>query len=246
MIAIKAPVQKIYNLALSTVLPPCCPGCDDATLNPYVFCAKCWAKINFIQKPYCSCCGMPMPYEDGTLVCVACLAYPPHFDQGRCVSHYEGLMRDLALKLKHGDATYLPRSLSSWLVEAGKEFWLQTDYLIPVPLHRWRLVRRRYNQATLLARAIAKRTKLPVLNNILIRHKATASQGHKTRQERVKNVQGAFTVKDSHGLLNGKTVTLIDDVWTTGATLEACAKVLKKAGVSTVNVLALARVVQDM
>lgn len=186
-----------------------------------------------------------MPYEIGPHTCVTCLTTSPPFDGGRSAIRYEGLGREVILKLKHGDATYLPSSLAGWMAQVGQQFWDKTDYLIPVPLHRWRLMRRRYNQATLLARSLSPKVKLPILTNILIRSKMTESQGHKTSKERRKNVHNAFTVQDPQGLLKGKCVTLIDDVWTTGATLEACTAALKKAGVEKVYVLTLSRVVKE-
>ncbi len=186
-----------------------------------------------------------MPYDDGIHTCVSCLTIPPSFETGRSSIRYEGIAREVILKLKHGDATYLPLSLAGWMAQAGEQFWDKTDYLIPVPLHRWRLMRRRYNQATLLAKALSQRINLPILTNTLIRSKRTASQGHMTPKERRKNVRNAFVVRDPKGLLKGKSITLIDDVWTTGATLEACTAGLKKAGVEKVYVLTLSRVVKE-
>lgn len=186
-----------------------------------------------------------MPYDGGDLTCVSCLNLSPGYDKGRSALQYEGLARDLVLRLKHGDATYLPASLSTWMMHAGYELWADTDYLIPVPLHRWRLFRRGYNQATLLARSLSKRIQIPLLTNTVIRKKATGSQGFKTRKQRYENVQGAFALKDPNGLLKDKTITLIDDVWTTGATMAACIKVLKQGGVKKVYVLTLARVVKE-
>ncbi len=130
------------------------------------------------------------------------------------------------------------------LNSAGQEFWPSADYIIPVPLHRWRLLKRQYNQATLLARSVSSLAQIPVLTNCLIRKKATESQGHKTPKERKQNVKHAFDIIDPD-TVQGKTIVLIDDVWTTGATLDACAKTLKKAGASQVFVLALARVVKE-
>ncbi len=130
------------------------------------------------------------------------------------------------------------------LNSAGQELWSSADYIIPVPLHRWRLLKRQYNQATLLARSVSSLTNIPVLTNCLVRKKATESQGHKTLKERKQNVKQAFDVIDPDSL-KGKSIVLIDDVWTTGATLDACAKILKKAGAHRIFVLTLARVVKE-
>ncbi len=185
-----------------------------------------------------------MAFASDQFSCVSCLTTPPPYDLGRSAFTYSGLGRDLVLRLKHSDATYLPRSLEPWLNKAGQEFWPHADYLIPVPLHRWRLLKRQYNQATLLANCVSKRLNIPTLTNCLIRSRPTQSQGHKTIKDRLKNVKGAFGVKNPH-LIKGKTVVLIDDVWTTGATLTACTDMLRTAGVARVYVLTLARVVKE-
>ncbi|AIK97109.1 hypothetical protein ID47_10820 [Candidatus Paracaedibacter acanthamoebae] len=241
----KEQIKKVYHLALNILLPPRCSGCGNPTIGIHIFCGKCWSKVHFIQKPCCHHCGMPMPYDIGSPTCVTCLTVAPPFEAGRSATRYDGMVRDIILKLKHCDATYLPPSLAGWMAQAGQDFWDKTDYIIPVPLHRWRLMRRRYNQATLLARALSQRLNLPLLTNILIRSKLTESQGRKTRQERRKNVQAAFAIQDPKGLLTGKHIALIDDVWTTGATLEACTTALKKGGVEKVYVLTLSRVVKE-
>lgn len=227
------------------VLPPRCSGCGDITQSNHIFCGACWVALNFIQKPFCQKCGVSLPYEADDLTCVNCLAFPPVFDLGRSSLRYDGLARDLILRLKHGDATYLPPSLASWIIQAGQDFWSTTDYIIPVPLHRWRLFKRRYNQATLLARVLRDNLNIPILTNVLVRSRFTQSQGDKTRKERRQNVNNAFAIKDSLGCLKGKTIVLVDDVWTTGATLEACTKVLKKKGVEKVFVLTLSRVIKE-
>lgn len=244
-IAIKEQIQKVYNLALDALLPPRCSGCGQVAYKSHFFCGQCWANIQLIQKPWCQKCGVAMPFGGQDLSCVNCLNYPPEFSGGRSATRYEGLARDLVLRLKHADSTHLPKSLASWMAQVGQDFWADTDYLVPVPLHRWRLFSRRYNQATLLARALSNRVDIPVLTNVLIRKKRTQSQGRKSRQERHKNVKDAFEVQDPRTILKGKTVTLIDDVWTTGATLEACTKMLKQSGVDRVYVLTLSRVVKD-
>jgi ComF family protein len=245
VIAIKEQIKKVYHLALNILLPPRCSGCGDPTIGIHIFCGKCWAKVNFIQKPCCHHCGAPMPYDTGSPTCVSCLTIVPSFDGGRSATRYDGMIRDIILKLKHGDATYLPPSLAGWLIQAGQDFWDKTDYIIPVPLHRWRLMRRRYNQATLLARAVSQRVNLPLLTNILIRSKLTESQGRKSRKERRQNVQTAFGLQDPKELLKGKRIVLIDDVWTTGATLAACTTTLKRGGVEKIYVLTLSRVVKE-
>lgn len=242
--SIKELIEKVYNFAIDALLPPVCPGCRKESVTPHLLCAECWNSVNFIQKPFCKCCGTPLAFASDQLSCVSCLIKPPLFDRGRSVFTYSEVGRDLVLRLKHSDSTHLSRCFGPWLKTSGAGFWENADYIIPVPLYRWRLFKRQYNQATLLAKAVSNLTHVPVLTNCLIRKKSTESQGHKTIKERKQNVKDAFEIIN-HDQLKGKNVVLIDDVWTTGATLEACTKTLKKSGAKRVFVLALARVVKE-
>ncbi len=241
--AIKEQIQKVYNLFLKTILPPTCSGCRTESVSAHLLCAACWNAVHFIQKPFCSKCGVPMAFASDQMSCVECLMHPPAYDLGRSTFIYSDLGRDLVLRLKHSDATYLPKCLAPWIKSTGQDFWPTADYIIPVPLHRWRLLKRQYNQATLLARAVSGLVNVPVLTNVLMRRKATESQGHKSVKDRKKNVDDAFYVKGE--ILKGKTIVLLDDVWTTGATLNACTKVLRKAGAHRIYLLTLARVVKE-
>lgn len=156
---------------------------------------------------------------------------------------YDDASKRLILGFKHGDRTHLAETLGGWMQRSGQEFWDQTDFIIPVPLHRWRLFKRRYNQAALLAQAIGAKTSKPVLVDGLLRIKATPTQGHMSRKERQANVKNAFAVNPHLPLsLKDKSVVLIDDVLTTGATLNECSHVLLDSGVKRVFVLTLARV----
>lgn len=197
--------------------------------------------MRFIDAPQCALCGAPfdLPVEEGTL-CGACLAQTPFFDGARAAFLYDDASKGLVLRFKHADHLHLAPALGAWIIRAGTPFWEKTDVIAPVPLHRWRLMRRRYNQAALLAKEAGKKTKVPVVVDLLSRVRATESQGHKNKQERIDNLKGAFALKIGYDVA-GKTVTLIDDVMTTGATAEACAKTLKKQGASKVYVVTLAR-----
>lgn len=197
--------------------------------------------MHFIAAPFCACCGasFDLPVDEGTL-CGTCLEKAPAYDAARSAFLYDDTSKGLILRLKHADQLHPVPALAKWLMRTGDEFWAQSDMIMPVPLHRWRLFKRRYNQAALLARRIGKITKMPVHYNILRRIRATDSQGHKNKKERIDNVRGAFAVKDGCDLA-GKTIILIDDVMTSGATVEACAKTLKKEGAEKVFVLSLAR-----
>ena len=183
-----------------------------------------------------------VPVDEGTL-CGSCLDTPPPFAAARAAILYNDGSRDLAITFKHADRTYMAPTLAAWMHRAGHTFWPEADYLIPVPLHRWRLFRRRYNQAALLAQEIGQLAKKPVLVDALRRIRATPTQGHLPRKERSANVKNAFAI---HPRLaeraSGRNIVLIDDVFTTGATIKECCQTLLKAGAAKVFVLTLARV----
>lgn len=208
-----------------------------------------WAGLSFIAPPFCRTCGMPFPFtSEGVddLQCAACLDDPPPFTAARAAVVYDDASRGVILKFKHADHLHAVPVLVPWIMRAGAELWADADVLVPVPLHRWRLMRRRYNQAALLAHGVAKETCLPCLADGLIRHRATESQGHKRAAERRKNVKGAFAINPRHAdAVRGKNVVLIDDVFTTGATVRECAQTLLNAGAARVDVVAVARVSRE-
>jgi len=162
------------------------------------------------------------------MLCGACLTQAPHYASARAAMLYDDASRKLILGFKHGDRTYAARALAVWMHRAAGDFIAQVDALVPVPLHRWRLFSRRYNQSALLAQHVGELAGKPVLPDILRRIRATPSQGHRKRKERQENVRGAFAVSNP-AAVEGKTLVLIDDVLTTGATVEECARVLLKA-----------------
>ena len=179
------------------------------------------------------------------LTCAACLARPPVYSRARAVFRYD-TARDLVLRFKHADRTDYAPTFATWMCRAGADLIENADMVIPVPLHRWRLLKRRYNQAAVLASAIARQSELQWMPNALTRTRATPSQGAMiSAKARRRNVLGAFTVDAAlKSRLKGKRVLLIDDVMTTGATLEACARALRRAGASEISALTLARVVR--
>ena len=175
--------------------------------------------------------------------CGACAARAPAFDRARAVFRYDAASRGLILRFKHGDRTGSAPHFARWLARAGAELLEDADVLVPVPLHRWRLFARRYNQAALLARALGRLAHRPVLPDALRRLRPTAPLGGKSAVERAAELAGAFAVRASRaGRIAGRRVLLIDDVLTSGATAHACADALLAAGASSVDVLAAARV----
>ena len=196
----------------------------------------------------CAGCGVPfeLPAEPGAK-CGACLAEAPSYGRARSVFVYDQASRSLVLDFKHGDRTEAAPAFGAWLARAGAELLADADVLVPVPLHRWRLFRRRYNQAGLLAHAVARATGVPCVPDLLVRRRATASQGHLSRAGRARNVAHAFQARPGRTtLIAGKRILLIDDVLTTGATATECAAALRRAGAASVDVLTLARVVRPV
>ena len=233
-------VLKILDL----LLPPLCIACREQTAEPG-FCPACWNSMTFLDSTGCACCGTPFAIAlEGDTLCAVCLADPPAFDRARAILSYDEKSRGPILALKHADRLDLVPGFARWLERAGRILLEDTDLIIPIPLHRSRLWKRRYNQAAELARALARRTGKPADPLVLVRSRATPSQGEMvSAKARHRNVQGAFLVPHPQKVA-GRNILLVDDVLTTGATADSAAKALKKAGAAKVQVLALARVVR--
>jgi ComF family protein len=206
--------------------------------------AEAWTKIAFLETPVCDGCGAPQAYDAGPDArCPACLARKRAFDRVRAAVSYDDASRDLILKLKRADRTDLAGLFALWLSRAARDLIEDADAVIPVPLHPTRMISRRFNQAAEIARPLACRAGLPYLPDVLIRRRDTKSQGGRSASGRRRNVQAAFAVPPgAWPKVAGRRILLIDDVLTTGATAEACARVLKAAGASAVHVAAVARV----
>ena len=242
-------LQSIGRRALDFVLPPVCLRCRALIANPQSLCAKCWSELKFLAEPLCACCGLPFPHALGHGVrCAACMARPPLFDKARAALAYDDISRDLILPLKHADRLEASGLFGRWMANAAAELIADSDTIIPVPLHWRRLAKRRYNQAAVLAYAIAKRHQVRVDTSSLQRPKPSVSQGEMpSARARLKNVARAFTVADAQKVrIRGRRILLVDDVLTTGATLNACAKALKRAGAASVSAVTLARVVRPL
>ncbi len=231
---------------LDLLLPHRCQQCGTVVNQAHALCPGCWPKMHFIVPPYCAGCGLPFPhdYGDDTTQCARCLAEPPPYSAARAALIYNDDSKPLVLRFKHGDQLYLAPAFAQWMQRAVPEWLAEEDVMImPVPLHRVRIFLRRYNQAALLARALAKSSdKLCALDG-LVRHRATPSQGAMNRDQRLKNVTGAFRVnKKWQDKIKGRKIILVDDVMTTGATATICARTLIRAGAGDVRVLTLMRV----
>lgn len=244
-------VRRAFSKIIDFVLPPRCAVTGEIVETSGTLSAASWANIRFIDRPFCACCGLPfdftaedLPQPEDAMLCGACLDNPPQFDRARAVFLYDGAGREMVLGFKHGDRLDMTPVFTAWLLRTGAAMIARSDIVLPVPLHRERLFRRRYNQSAVLARALAIQSGRPVFDPFLLqRVRKTPPQKGLNRKERRKNMQNAFAVApEKRGVIKGKNLLLIDDVHTSGATLNACAKVLKQNGANSVFVLTLARV----
>lgn len=238
--------QRLSARALDLFLPPRCLACGMVVDREGALCATCWQAIDFLSPPCCAACGHPFEFDAGEgSLCAACLERRPPYGRARAVMRYAPRARDLVLGFKHGDKTYAAPVFARWLYRAGQELLQEADLLVPVPLHWTRLFQRRFNQAGLLAQALSRLGGVPVAVDLLVRRRRTPSQGNRNPTERRRNVQGAFALRRGRQpRIEGKRILLIDDVMTTGATIEACAETLLEGGAAAVDALTLAHVVR--
>jgi ComF family protein len=239
-------LRRSASWLLDAILPPRCLKCGEIVADSGSLCGRCWPELRFLGPPCCACCGLPFEFEMGEgSLCAACIAERPRYDRARAALTYDDASRDLILRFKHADRIDGAATFAGWMARVGAALIDSADVIAPVPLHRWRLVRRRYNQAAILANAIGRMRGKLVVPDLLVRRRATPSQGHLGRSQRRRNVAGAFTVHPGRAqVAQGARILLIDDVLTTGATAEACARTLRNAGASSVDLLVLARVVR--
>lgn len=233
--------------ALGLLYPPTCIACQAATGEPHTLCATCWSGIRFIERPFCERLGTPFAVDLGQpLLSPAAIADPPVFGRARAVAEYEGTASLLVHRLKYNDRLELARALGDMMTRAGAELLREADVIVPVPLHRWRLWRRRFNQAMALGRVVSSESGVACDPFLLARVKRTRRQVGLTKAQRQENLQGAFRVPaEAKARLQGKRVLLIDDVLTTGATANAASRALLRGGAASVDILAFARVVTE-
>ncbi|HWY15133.1 MAG TPA: ComF family protein [Rhizomicrobium sp.] len=244
---VRSTLRKFGRRALDIVFPPLCCACRTPIVEAHNLCATCWNRISFLSDPLCAVCGFPFDFPAGPgVLCGSCQQRMPAFDKARSLMRYDEASRDPILALKRADRLDLVPAFARWMQRPGAELLAEADLIVPVPLHRSRLWQRRFNQSALLAQELGRLTGKPVECLALRRSRATRSQGEMpSASARRRNVEGAFRVHGSRSaLLRNKGVLLIDDVFTTGSTIEASAKALKRAGARCVLVLTLARVVR--
>ena len=232
------------RLALDIALPTLCVACREPVDGEGV-CASCWAKLSFIAPPYCPRLGIPFVYDPGPeLLSMEAIASPPAYQRARAAVRYDEVARTLVHALKYQDRTDLAPAMGRWMARAGRELLETADLLVPVPLHWRRAWHRRYNQSGALARAVERQSGVKLKGELLRRVRATEQQVGLSRSQRASNVQGAFGVSaDQRSEIQGRRVVLIDDVLTSGATVDACARALLRAKAAQVDVLVFARVV---
>ena len=242
-------LQPAARAIVDYALPPRCPGCGVIVGKDRQFCLTCWSSLEFLDGPACSHCSIPLPaaLPGGPIACGACLANPPPFDGAPAAVAYGPVARTVALRLKYGRRTGHARLMARLMARQLAALGDATDMLIvPVPLHRWRLWSRGFNQAALVVDELARVSGAPRDHHLLLRVKSTASLRGKGRRERERIVAGAFALAgDAKARVAGGHIVLVDDVHASGATLRAAAKVLRRSGAARVSVLTWARVVPE-
>jgi ComF family protein len=235
-IALKWPARILF--------PPVCAGCRRHVSQPGVLCAECWPKLRLLERPWCPVMGTPFVHDMGAgFLSAEAIADPPPFDRARAAVAYSGVARRMVQGLKYQDRTDLAPWMARWMLRAGAELVAEADVIVPVPLHWRRFFRRQFNQSAELGRALSRLSGLPFAPSAVRRVKLTRQQVGLERHEREQNVRAAFRVPAEEEIrIAGRRVLLIDDVYTTGATVRAVTKALKKGGAGAVDVLTFARV----
>lgn len=240
----KSAGRSFGRFLLAFCYPPLCPACAEPSSAEGNLCARCMPGLRHIAEPCCTCCGAPFAVPMETDLCALCLHVRPPYASARAVWVYNDVSRAMVGALKYGDRSTEIARYGALLAQAARPLRAGAELIVPIPLHPRRLLERRYNQSALLAYALARTVRLPVDTRALVRVKHTKPQARLSFEERKKNMRDAFTVA-APGRIRDKTVLLVDDVITTGATVHAATHALLDAGAREVRVLSLAKTLRE-
>ncbi len=235
---------RLWRGMVDLAAPSLCLTCAEPVGEPASLCLDCWARLRPVDEPVCDALGTPFAFDQGEgSLSAAALADPPAWDRARAAVLFDDTSGKLVHALKYLDRQEAGLLMARMMVRAGRRLLAETDLILPVPLHRFRLWQRRFNQSAFLAQQVAKASGTPCRSRLLLRRRPTRTQVGLERDERRKNVRHAFALTpEGVAMVGGKSVLLIDDVRTTGATAEACTEVLRRAGAARVNLLSFALV----
>jgi len=233
---------------LNFIFPSHCLYCDKIISKKSLFCPKCWVDLRFIQEPKCEICSYPFEFdpkelEDTSKICIKCQKNRPNYDKIITIFKYCDKIKKIVLNAKFNDQAFILNKLSQIIIPSLAQYQNEFDLIISVPLHKKRLLKRKYNQAAILAKIIAKALNKPIYNDLLIKIKDTKPQSLSTKKARQENLKNSFRVKEKYKfLIENKNILLVDDITTTGATMNFCSKELKKNNCKKVVGFCLAKV----
>jgi len=235
-------MREAVNYILDYIYPPRCLICSDLILTNNGFCAPCWSKLNFITQPYCEICcfEFSLDYSIGNNKCIRCIDNPPNYDYARSLLRFDENSKKIIHTLKYYDRTFVANHCARMMMSRFKEDILSADIIMPVPMNKWKRLSRLYNHSQILAEEIAKLSAKEITSDVLIKSKNTRSQTGLARKYRLDNLSGSLSINYPQKIRR-KRILLIDDVMTTGSTVNLCAGQLKKAGAKSVIVLCIAR-----
>ncbi len=245
--SLKSGIGRVAAFGARIAFPPVCVGCRRIVAEPGTLCPQCWLDLRHLERPWCAVFGTPFSHDMGTgFLSAAAIADPPPFDRARAAVAYDGVARRIVQNLKYRDRTDLAPWMAGWMMRAGKSLIADADVIVPVPLHRHRFFSRRFNQSAELARVIARKSGLAFAPEAVVRIRPTRRQVGLAAREREENVRGAFRIPEERDIdLRGRRVLIVDDVYTTGATVSSMTRAVLKHKPAGVDILTFARVIAD-